>query len=63
MDKLNRCPKCNGWVILDRRQFGWHFACLQCGFFHDLSRNEVVIERKNNWTWEILRSPYLLSVS
>jgi hypothetical protein len=52
MDKVNRCPICQGWMILDRNSNGWHIACLHCRFYRDLDNNEIIVYRENNQIWE-----------
>ncbi len=31
-----RCPRCKGYVMLDRDIHGWYEQCLQCGYQRDL---------------------------
>lgn len=46
MLKLKSCPRCNGDVRLDRDQYGWYEACMQCGYLRDLE--SVAVPRKEN---------------
>ena len=34
--RLDRCPKCKGYVILQKDGYGLYEECLQCGYVHDL---------------------------
>jgi Zn ribbon nucleic-acid-binding protein len=36
ISRLDRCPKCKGYVMLQRDNYGWYEECLQCGYVHDL---------------------------
>ena len=36
ISRLDRCPKCKGYVMLQRDSYGWYEECLQCGYVHDL---------------------------
>jgi DNA-directed RNA polymerase subunit M/transcription elongation factor TFIIS len=52
MEVLNRCPACRGWMVLDRDHEGWHVICQKCGYSHNLSTNEIVIEKRKDGVWE-----------
>jgi hypothetical protein len=54
---LNRCLQCKGWMILDGNHSKWHVSCLQCEYSHYLDGREVVIEKKNDETWEKIEVP------
>lgn len=30
------CPKCRGYLMLERDNYGVYEQCLQCGYIHDL---------------------------
>ncbi len=34
--RLERCPKCKGYVTLQKDSYGLYEECLQCGYVHDL---------------------------
>jgi hypothetical protein len=34
--RLDRCPKCKGYVMLQKDSYGLYEECLQCGYVHDL---------------------------
>ena len=36
ISRLDRCPKCKGYVMLQKDNYGWYEECLQCGYVHDL---------------------------
>jgi Zn ribbon nucleic-acid-binding protein len=36
ISRLEQCPKCKGYVMLQRDSYGWYVECLQCGYTHDL---------------------------
>ncbi len=36
------CPKCGGYVLLDKDYNGWYEECLQCGYTCDL---HAVVDR------------------
>jgi len=36
ISRLDRCPKCKGYMMLQRDNYGWYEECLQCGYTHDL---------------------------
>lgn len=36
ISRLDRCPKCKGYVMLQRDRYGLYEECLQCGYVHDL---------------------------
>lgn len=36
ISRLDRCPKCKGYVMLQKDRYGWYEQCLQCGYTHDL---------------------------
>jgi hypothetical protein len=57
MSILNRCPKCKGWMILDGNHGIWQVTCLQCDYSHYLDNGEIMIERKNDETWEKMEVP------
>ena len=31
-----KCPRCRGFVIIDRDLDGWYQQCLQCGYHRDI---------------------------
>ncbi|HVP56832.1 MAG TPA: Lar family restriction alleviation protein [bacterium] len=32
------CPRCGGWLYLDRDPDGWYVECLNCGYAEDLPK-------------------------
>jgi DNA-directed RNA polymerase subunit M/transcription elongation factor TFIIS len=52
--KLNKCPKCGGYMFLDKDLDSWYAECLQCSYQLDLrsmavsrqARISVLSERK-----------------
>jgi DNA-directed RNA polymerase subunit M/transcription elongation factor TFIIS len=34
--KLNKCPRCGGYMFLDKDQDNWYAKCLQCSYQRDL---------------------------
>jgi hypothetical protein len=49
---VNRCPKCKGWMILNREVYRWFSECLQCSYRSVIKNRDLVIEKKNNMIWE-----------
>jgi len=44
--RADRCPKCKGYLILERDNYGLYKQCLQCGFIHDLSTVDHVSKQQ-----------------
>lgn len=44
--KLQKCPKCNGNVYVDRDEYGWFVECIFCGYMRDLVR--LAVKKRNN---------------
>jgi len=40
MLRFNRCPRCKGTLVLDKDLYGWYEECIQCGYLHDIERND-----------------------
>ncbi len=36
ISRLDQCPKCKGYLMLQKDGYGWYEQCLQCGYTHDL---------------------------
>jgi hypothetical protein len=36
LSRLERCPKCKGYIMLQKDSYGLYEQCLQCGYTHDL---------------------------
>ncbi len=34
--KSKSCPRCRGYIFIDRDSDGWYELCLQCGYLRDL---------------------------
>ncbi len=34
--KSKSCPRCRGYIVIDRDVDGWYEMCLQCGYLRDL---------------------------
>jgi ribosomal protein S27AE len=34
--KLNKCPRCGGYMFLDKDHDTWYAECLQCSYQRDL---------------------------
>jgi len=39
--KLNRCPRCGGYMFLDEWVDNWYFKCLQCSYQRELETQAV----------------------
>jgi DNA-directed RNA polymerase subunit M/transcription elongation factor TFIIS len=46
-----RCPKCGGYLYLDRDYNGWYEQCLQCAYMEDLA---VVYQDKDKKIAELV---------
>lgn len=50
MNRVNSCPRCQGFITLENDLFGWEEVCLNCGFRRPLqtavweSDNKVLAE-------------------
>ena len=36
ISRLNGCPKCKGFLMIEKDMHGLYEQCLQCGYIHDL---------------------------
>ena len=34
--RLDRCPKCKGFLMREKDRYGLYEQCMQCGYIHDL---------------------------
>ena len=53
MRKLNRCPRCGGYMFLDMDGDNWYVNCLQCSYQYDLgnvvqSEKQTISEKKES---------------
>jgi hypothetical protein len=48
MNTLKRCPRCKGWMTLNRDYYGWYQECLQCSFYCDIDEKIIAAKRKYN---------------
>lgn len=30
-----KCPRCNGFMISENDQYGWHGDCIRCGYVYE----------------------------
>jgi predicted nucleic-acid-binding Zn-ribbon protein len=61
MSKLNRCPKCKGWMYLDCEGNTWEVTCLQCGYSRELHHNQITTKRNNRGIRERIQEPGMFS--
>jgi len=43
---LGGCPKCKGFLMLEKDMHGLYQECLQCGYVHELETNAWTDERQ-----------------
>jgi len=43
---LGGCPKCKGFLMLEKDMHGLYQQCLQCGYVHELETNAWTDERQ-----------------
>lgn len=41
---LGICPKCKGYLLLEKDEHGLYQQCLQCGYIHDLETITLIDE-------------------
>jgi len=34
--RINKCPRCQGNMFLEKDEFGWYEHCLQCSYSQEL---------------------------
>jgi hypothetical protein len=34
--KINGCPRCHGSLVIDKDEYGWYEACINCSYHNDL---------------------------
>jgi len=55
MLRSNICPRCRGYVVLDRDRYGWFEQCLQCGYEHNLDNiveaHQQLVEGESEVAW------------
>ncbi len=45
--RFKSCPKCSGYVRVDRDQYGWYEQCIQCGYVRDLEPITMTPEKNS----------------
>ena len=45
MSRWKSCPRCKGYVWLDRDKYGWYEQCIMCGYQRDFK--SIISARKH----------------
>ena len=56
MWRFKSCPKCNGYVDIERDHWGWFEQCLQHGYLRD-PENMVEVKKQWNSMEKVVSSP------